>query len=119
MKSVPDRNLPGLITDAEGEPIFNEPWQAQIFAIVVALNEAGHFTWVQWAETLGTVLKQTGESDRVEDYFHHWAKALEQILAVQNILPTQDINIRAEQWRRAALATPHGEPIVLDNDPQT
>ena len=112
-----DRNLPGLITDAEDEPVFSEPWQAQLFAITIALNEAGHFTWQHWAETLGSVLKQAGEDDQAENYFQHWAKALEQILAGQDILPVEEVNIRAKQWQRAALATPHGQPIVLSNDP--
>ena len=35
------------------EPVFAEPWQAQAFALAVALNERGLFSWTEWAETLG------------------------------------------------------------------
>jgi hypothetical protein len=26
-------------------PTFNEPWEAQAFALTLQLHEAGHFTW--------------------------------------------------------------------------
>ena len=39
------------------EPVFAEPWQASAFAMTVALNERGLFTWSEWAETLGAELK--------------------------------------------------------------
>ena len=38
----------------EGDgPIFNEAWEAEAFAIVVALHEAKLFTWSEWTATLG------------------------------------------------------------------
>ena len=36
--------LGGLPGDATG-PVFREPWEAQAFAMVVALHERGVFTW--------------------------------------------------------------------------
>ena len=34
------------------EPVFSEPWQAEAFALVVALHERGLFSWAEWAEAL-------------------------------------------------------------------
>ncbi len=34
---------------AAPEPVFAEPWHAQVFAVTVALNEAGRFAWSEWA----------------------------------------------------------------------
>jgi len=31
--------------DDAPSPVFEEPWHAQVFAITVALNEAGVFQW--------------------------------------------------------------------------
>ena len=31
---------------------FEEPWQAQVFALAVSLSERGLFTWGEWAEAL-------------------------------------------------------------------
>ena len=41
-------------------PVFEEPWHAQVFAITVALNEAGVFQWTDWANRFGATLKQRG-----------------------------------------------------------
>ena len=40
--------VPGIPCDAEG-PVFREPWEAQAFAMVVALHERGLFGWGEWA----------------------------------------------------------------------
>ena len=46
------RGAAGLPRDAGG-PVFREPWEAQAFAMTVALYRRGLFTWPEWAETLG------------------------------------------------------------------
>lgn len=72
---------------------FDEPWQAQSFALVVALNEAGHLPWDEWAEafsatlaaaqpddadTASQALPQTPEANA--DYWRAWLQTLERIL---------------------------------------
>ena len=36
----------------DGEPVFREPWEAQAFAMTLALYERGLFTWTEWAAAL-------------------------------------------------------------------
>jgi hypothetical protein len=36
--------IPGIPRDADG-PVFREPWEAQAFAMAVALHARGLFTW--------------------------------------------------------------------------
>ena len=43
--------VPSIPRDAEG-PVFREPWEAQAFAMALALHERGLFTWPEWAATL-------------------------------------------------------------------
>ena len=43
--------LPGMPQDC-GEPVFAEPWQAQAFAMALALHQRGLFSWPEWAEAL-------------------------------------------------------------------
>ena len=45
--------LPGMPQDC-GEPVFAEPWQAQAFAMALALHQRGLFTWSEWADALST-----------------------------------------------------------------
>ena len=98
------------------QPVFAEPWQAEAFAIAVALNERGVFTWTEWAETLGAELKDSAPDG--SDYYEHWLAALDALIRAKGIAAAPEIADLTAAWQRAALATPHGKPIVLENDPE-
>src|SRR5262249_62281598 len=69
--------MPGLPRDEDG-PVFREPWEAQAFALAVALNERGVFTWSEWAATLGEETKRAqaaGDPDLGNTYYRHWLAA--------------------------------------------
>ena len=93
----------------EQEPVFAEPWQAQAFAMAVKLNEAGRFTWSEWAETLGRKIAQHPD----QSYYECWLAALEDLVERKGLLTSAELNRRAADWDRAARATPHGLPIEL------
>ncbi len=107
--------LPRLPRDDAG-PVFAAPWQAQAFALAVKLNEAGVFTWSEWAETLGAELAAAGPSDSADNYYEHWLAALEKLAVTKGTMSRHDRLARRDAWDRAARATPHGEPIVLGRD---
>lgn len=94
--------------DADG-PVFAEPWEAQAFAMAVKLNEAGLFTWTEWAQVLGAALH--GVPDR--PYYESWLAALEQLVEAKGLMTPPERLDRIDAWDRAAKATPHGQPIVL------
>ena len=98
--------------------IFDEPWQAQAFAMTVALHEKGLFTWGEWAEALSGEVKKPGAASDGHDYYEHWLAALEKLLAAKGFAATSDVDAYAAAWERAAHATPHGKPILLENDPE-
>jgi nitrile hydratase accessory protein len=98
-------------------PVFAEPWQAQAFALAVALNERGLFTWSEWAAELS---KQVADPDAAadgSDYYEHWLAALEALITAKGVAGREAIDALSDAWRRAAQATPHGQPIRLENDP--
>ena len=73
--------LMGQPADADG-PVFREPWEAQAFALAVALNQAGLFTWSEWAATISARIVTAqlgGDPDTGATYYHHWLAALEDI----------------------------------------
>jgi nitrile hydratase accessory protein len=111
--------LPGLPRDAEG-PVFEQPWQAQAFAMTVSLYERGVFTWPEWSNALARQIRSTEACDAQHDarnagetYYLHWLKALEELLASKGVASIQEQSRLQEAWRRAAERTPHGAPIVL------
>lgn len=89
--------------------MFNEPWEAQAFAMVVRLHEAGVFTWSQWAEALSAQI----HGGRQRSYYQHWLDALETLLAQGDLVSRDVLERRQLAWRAAAARTPHGEPIEL------
>src|SRR6516164_8811738 len=63
--------LPGIPRGPEG-PVFREPWEAQAFAMAVALHERGLFSWGEWAAVLGDEIKRAqaaGDPDTGETYY--------------------------------------------------
>jgi nitrile hydratase accessory protein len=108
--------LPGLPHDDAG-PVFNAPWEAQAFAMALALHERGEFSWKEWAQTLADVIaevRQRGEADTGEHYYRHWQTALERIAARKGLVSDALLLQRRRQWDEAARRTPHGQPIELD-----
>ena len=108
------QSVPGIPCDAEG-PVFREPWEAQAFAMVVALHERGLFGWNEWAAMLGEEIKaahRAGDPDTGETYYRHWLAALERMVA-QGHRRRTTVSRYHDAWNRAADRTPHGQPIEL------
>ncbi|MBJ6127542.1 nitrile hydratase accessory protein [Microvirga splendida] len=104
----------------DGEPVFREPWEAQAFAMTLALYEQGLFTWTEWAGALSAAIKQaqaSGDCDDGSTYYQYWLAAIEQLVRDKGIASEQALAERRGAWDRAAHATPHGQPILLANDP--
>jgi len=109
------QSVPGIPCDAEG-PVFREPWEAQAFAMVVALHERGLFGWDEWAALLGEEIKaaqRAGDPDTGETYYRHWLAALERMVARKGIADGTTLSRYHDAWDRAANRTPHGDPIEL------
>src|SRR5437763_15300441 len=101
--------------DAEG-PVFREPWEAQAFAMALALYDRGLFTWPEWAAILAEEIKRAqaaGDPDTGETYYRHWLNALERVVAAKGVADAQTLARYRDAWGRAAGRTPHGTPITL------
>jgi nitrile hydratase accessory protein len=101
------------------EPAFEAPWHAQIFALTVHMNEAGHFVWGDWAKRFGATLKRHGlakELNGGEDYFAAWLETLESYLAEIGMADPEDVAQLRAAWEAAYLSTPHGAPVHLHED---
>jgi nitrile hydratase accessory protein len=107
--------VPGLPRNADG-PVFREPWEAQAFALAVALHQHGLFAWDEWAAALGEEIKaaqRAGDPDTGATYYHHWLKTLERMVAAKGIADGAALAHYHHAWARAAGRTPHGSPIEL------
>jgi nitrile hydratase accessory protein len=109
----------GAIPVDQRTPTFNEPWEAQAFALTLALHRRGAFTWGEWAATLGEEIKRAqalGDPDSGATYYQHWLAAIERMVREKGITTENTLHRYRDAWHRAADRTPHGEPIVLTRE---
>jgi nitrile hydratase accessory protein len=107
--------VPGVPRDIDG-PIFREPWEAQAFAMALALHEKGLFTWKEWAAALADEIKRAqaaGDPDTGETYYQHWLATLENLVAEKKVVTREMLHRYRDAWDHAADRTPHGTPIEL------
>jgi nitrile hydratase accessory protein len=119
--SGPDADLPsgtlapGMPRDANG-PVFGAPWEAQAFAMTLALHEKGLFSWTEWAAALAQQIEAAqaaGDPDTGETYYRHWLAALEALVARKGATTEKELARYRDAWDHAADRTPHGQPIEL------
>jgi nitrile hydratase accessory protein len=107
--------VPGIPRDQDG-PVFREPWEAQAFAMALALHARGLFTWSEWAVTLAAEIKRAqsnGDPDSGETYYRHWLATLERLISAKGVASAETLRRYRDAWDHAADRTPHGSPIVL------
>jgi hypothetical protein len=96
-------------------PAFDEPWEAQAYAMSQVLIENGLIAPEAWARTLARAIKdrlKAGADDTTETYFAAVADALELALT----LDSEELDQTVKAWRAAFEATPHGKPVLLANN---
>lgn len=112
--SLPSEIMSALLERevAGGAPVFAEPWQAQAFALTVALHEKGLFAWPEWSAGLSEEIAAFAAEGR-EDYFLCWLGALEKLLIGKGLANTADLAALVADWDEAYRTTPHGKPVLL------
>ena len=116
-------NSPHLPRDRDG-PVFREPWQAQAFAMALALYERGLFTWPEWADALAaqiaiTAVPESTDADATDPsdiYYRQWLGALESLAIDRGAGSADGLRRWQSAWTRAVERTPHGQPIEPRGD---
>ena len=91
------------------EPVFAEPWQAQAFALTIALHQRGVFTWSEWA----SALEERLNAAEGEAYYAAWLNALERLLAAKGLADRDALGALKIAWADAYRHAPHGTPVEL------
>lgn len=107
--------IPGLPREGDA-PVFGAPWQAQAFAMTLALHQRGLFTWPEWAQALGRRIAAAPAADGEDAgtaYYRQWLAALEDIVASKGAASPSELQRYQQAWDHAADRTPHGQPVEL------
>jgi nitrile hydratase accessory protein len=113
--SLPDAPL-GPLKRRDDEPVFDEPWQAQALSMADLLVTAGVISADAWAKALGAEIRagaSAGLADDAETYYRAVLAALQSLLYEVGATSREEVDVRADAWRRAYLNTPHGKPVEL------
>ena len=106
--------LADLAAETGSDPMFDQPWHAQAFAMTMHLAKRGVFTWDEWVGAFIPEVHahpQTAAEDVNAAYFRQWLAALEKLLEARGLCAPAAVNDYAETWRRAYLNTAHGDPV--------
>jgi nitrile hydratase accessory protein len=87
-----------------GGLVFREPWEARAFGLVVAMHDAGHYTWEEFRTRLIAEIETT--DDDGTGYYRQWLAAFEQLLDSRSFL---DGNVIDQRVTRLELHDSHGQ----------
>lgn len=110
----------GPLRRRDGEPAFDEQWQAQVLGMADILVSSGVIAADNWANALGAALVARNAEkteDTTETYYEAVLDALQTLLAAEGQASATEIETREEQWRQAYLNTPHGQPVEIQAPP--
>jgi nitrile hydratase accessory protein len=98
--------IPGLEEDA---PLFQAPWQARIFALIVATVKQGHLPWKTFQVRLAKAIKEKEAAENEagmsgketvkidNNYFDCWLVAVEETLKHEGIIADEDVGRKIEE----------------------
>lgn len=99
-----DRLAPPM---ANGELLFDAPWQGRVFGIARVLCEQGHFRWNDFREALISRISAWDQARHEQDayaYYDHFLAALTDLLSGKDLCSLSELLERDEQFQ----VRPHG-----------
>ena len=96
--------LTGAITppNANGEVVFDAPWQGRVFGMARALCEQGVYDWDEFRACLIQEIGSVGGDDK--PYFEHFMNALTRLLEQKSLAAADEVRHKTDEF----LARPHG-----------
>lgn len=85
---------------ANGELVFEQPWQGRAFGMAVSLHHQGRYDWPAFQQRLIEQIAAHGDDDvTAADYYGHWLAALERLLVDEQLLDPQEIEQRITEYQ--------------------
>ena len=89
---------------ANGEVVFDAPWQGRVFGMARVLCQAGHDSWDEFRDCLIDAVADWDRDGKDEySYYDHFLIALETLLVRKRLVDAGDLTERLGEY----LARPH------------
>lgn len=81
---------------ANGELVFDEPWESRAFGLAAALADQGLFSWRDFQT--GLIAEVAADESRPGEYryYDRWVGALESLLFQRGVVSPEDVDDRAD-----------------------
>ena len=89
---------PAAIPRANGEVVFEAPWQARAFGIAAGLNETAAYDWEEFRQRLIAAIARAEASPEPFDYYAGWLEALEGVLAAKGLVSEDELRERTAEF---------------------
>lgn len=104
MTDTPPSRLPPLdgsaaIPSAADGPVFIEPWEARVFAMVVALHDGGAFAWPEFQKLLIDEIGKAEAAGRSRPYYESWLAAAERLFEQLGLAADAEIDAEVRRLR--------------------
>ena len=83
----------------DDEPVFAEPWEARVFALVVSLHRAGRFEWKTFQSLLVDEIGRSERAGQPRTYYLNWAMAAERLFEQIGLSERSAVDQRVQQLR--------------------
>lgn len=114
-----DVDGPAAPPRANGELVFEQPWQGRAFGLAMALTERGVVSYDAFRDHLIARIaawEADPPRDEAYSYYAQWLQALEDVLAEQALIATADVDARAEAYAGRPAGHDHGHEHGHDHD---
>lgn len=101
-----------------GEPVFQNSWEAEAYAIGNLLVKEGLISCRQWMDLMASAIQRAqtaGDPDHGDTYYNHWCAALESFCFQMQWISQHDYQNLLSLWAEAIANTPHGVPLTIEN----
>lgn len=102
----------------KGEPLFNDSWEAEAYALGNLLVKLNHITPKEWMDLMAESIQEAqrfGDPDTGDTYYQHWCRSLEKFCFQTCLTNPSDHREFLDLWKRAISNTPHGVPLTIKN----
>lgn len=83
---------------ANGEMVFEAPWQARAFGMAAGLNEANAYQWDEFRNELVAAIARAEASAEPFDYYACWLEALEGVLTAKGVVSDKELRERTAEF---------------------
>ena len=115
--AIQEEALPPL-PRKRGEPVFQDSWEAEAYAMGNILVKSGLVSCRQWMDLMADAIQKAqaaGDPDTGDTYYHHWCAALESLCFQRGLISPEAYQDLLVLWAQAIANTPHGVSLSIHN----